>query len=226
MKKALIILLAAAMLTFTVSCEKGNAASQKESYTIIKTEGDPDWSSVPVLEIDDVLWTDDYGIRGHGQLCYSDDCLFVHLSATEKDIRAEYTEPLSPVYEDSCLEFFFKIADSQNYFNFEINPNGCLHTGFGPKKTDRIDIVREGAQEYFDIHTDKNSDGWEAFYRIPLKFIRLFYPDYKFEGELEANFYKCGNKTVDKHYLSWSPVDLESPNFHCPEYFGTIRFEP
>ena len=225
MKKALIILIAAALLSFAVSCENGNAASQKESYTIVRTEGSPDWSSVPVLEIDDVLWTDDFGIRGHGQLCYSDDFLFVHLSATEKDIRAENTEPLSPVYEDSCLEFFFMIADSPNYFNFEINPNGCLSAQFGPEKTDRIDIVREDAQEYFDIHADRTSDGWEVFYRIPLKFIRLFYPDYKFEGELEANFYKCGNKTSDRHYLSWSPVDLESPNFHCPEYFGTIKFE-
>jgi hypothetical protein len=41
---------------------------------------------------------------------------------------------------------------------------------------------------------------------------------------MAANFYKCGNKTVHKHYLSWSPIDLGEPNFHCPEYFGVIRF--
>lgn len=226
MKKALTILIALSLLILTVSCEKGNAAAQKESYTIVKTDENPDWSTVPVLKIDNVLWTDDYGIRGQGQLCYSDDALFVHLSATEENIRAECTAPLSPVWEDSCLEFFFKTTDSPNYFNFEINPNGCLCTEFGPDKTDRIVIVREDAEEYFDIHTDRTTDGWEVFYRIPLKYIRLFYPDYQFEGKLAANFYKCGNKTVNRHYLSWSPVGLESPNLHCPEYFGIIEFEP
>ena len=34
-------------------------------------------------------------------------------------IRAENTAPLSPVYEDSCLEFFFMRAGGKNYFNFE-----------------------------------------------------------------------------------------------------------
>ena len=41
---------------------------------------------------------------------------------------------------------------------------------------------------------------------------------------IKGNFYKCGDKTAHKHYLSWSPIDLDSPNCHCPEYFGVIRF--
>ena len=227
MKKTWIILLIVSMLIVTASCEKGNASDEqggKRSYEIVKTDGDPDWSEVPVLQIDNVLWTDDYGIRGQGQLCYSEEALFVHLSATEKDVRATYTEPLSPVYKDSCLEFFFRLPDAPNYFNFEINPNGCLCTQFGPEKTDRIDIVREDAEKYFGIRADRTSDGWEVYYRIPLEFIRLFYPDYEFGGKLEGNFYKCGNETENEHYLSWSPIDLESPNFHCPEYFGTLEF--
>jgi len=229
MKKKLWIALAlSSLLMMTTSCGKESAdqpQTEKETYTIVKTEAQPDWSSVPVLPIGNVLWTEDHGIRAQGQLCYSEEALFVHLSASEKDIRAENTKPLSHVWEDSCLEFFFKMTDAPDYFNFEINPNGCLCAQFGPEKTDRIDIVREDAKEYFDIHTDKTADGWEVYYKLPLKFIRLFYPEYQFEGELAANFYKCGDKTVHPHYLSWSPIDLETPNFHCPEYFGVIRFE-
>ncbi|MBQ1777386.1 MAG: hypothetical protein IIZ93_04430 [Acidaminococcaceae bacterium] len=26
------------------------------------------------------------------------------------------------------------------------------------------------------------------------------------------------------HYLSWSMIDLDYPNFHCPEYFGRMQF--
>ncbi len=228
MKKILIVLVALSLLVITTACGEENAVDpqmEKESYTVVKTDGKPNWDNVPVLQIDNVLWTEDVGVRAQGQLCYSDEALFVHLSAVEKDIRAENTEPLSHVWEDSCLEFFFKTVDAPDYFNFEINPNGCLCAQFGPEKTDRIDIVREDAKEYFDIHANRTSDGWEVFYKIPLKFFRLFYPDYQFEGELAANFYKCGDKTAKPHYLSWSPIDLESPNFHCPEYFGVIRFE-
>lgn len=220
---AVLALLIITSLLVKVSVAKPQM--EKGSYTVVKTEGTPDWNNVPVLQIDKVLWTDDFGIRAQGQLCYSDEALFVHLSAVEEDVRAENTAPLSPVYEDSCLEFFFKLVDSPYYFNFEINPNGCLCTQFGPDKTDRINIVRSDAEEYFDIHTNRTTDGWEVFYSIPLKYIRLFHPDYQFKGELAANFYKCGNKTTNKHYLSWSPIALESPNFHCPEYFGVLTFE-
>lgn len=192
---------------------------------ITKVTGTVDWAQVPVLPIDKVLWTEDAGIRAAGQLCHDGENLYVHLSAAEKEIRAENTKPLSPVHEDSCLEFFFRLPDAGNYFNFEINPNGCMCVQFGPRKKDRINIVRSDGAEYFDVRTGRTAEGWEVFYRIPLSFIRLFYPDYRFEGELLANLYKCGDKTAREHYLSWAPVGSETPNFHCPEFFGTLRFE-
>ena len=117
------------------------------------------------------------------------------------------------------------IDGSPNYFNFEINPNGCLGPEYGPEKTDRIGIVRNDAADYFDIHTDRTEDGWEVYYRIPLEYIRFFDPDFRFAGTLSGNMYKCGNKTVNKHYLSWTQIDLDKPNFHCPEFFGRLDFE-
>lgn len=228
MKKVYCFLILSLLLAAVTSFlyETGTEAAERSSteYSITRISGDPDWAVIPAIEIDKVLWTDDYGIRGQGQLCYTDDALFVHLRAVEKDIRAENTEPLSPVFEDSCLEFFFKLPDSDNYFNFEINPNGCLSVQFGPGRSGRIDIVKGDAVDYFDIRADRTSDGWEVFYKIPLKFIQLFYPDYRFEGKLEANLYKCGDKTQNAHYLSWAPIDLEKPNFHCPDYFGSLTF--
>ena len=206
------------------SASAGSLA-EAESYTVLRISGSPDWDAVPVLPIDQVLWKEDAGIRARGQLCHDGENLYVRLSADEEDVRAEYTEPLSPVYRDSCLEFFFRPKGVPNYFNFEINPNGCLCLQFGPDRTDRIDIVRNDAASYFDIRTGRMPGGWEAVYRIPLRFIRLFYPDARFEGEWQANLYKCGDGTENPHYLSWNPIGLEKPNFHCPEFFGTIVFE-
>ena len=198
--------------------------TEKGAYFITKISGNINWKSIPVLPVDKVLWTEDAGIRAHGQLCYDEQNLYVHLSAVEKSIRAENTAPLSPVHEDSCLEFFFKLKDAKNYFNFEVNPNGCLVIQFGPRRGDRVNLVRNDAAEYFDIQTGRTSEGWEVFYRIPIEFIRLFYPDYRFEGELTANMYKCGDETKHPHYLSWSGINLETPDFHCPEFFGNLYF--
>ena len=226
----IIILFVAITAAFSIAACKPASGDQKDTnagsdYTITKVHGDIHWEDIPAFDIDQVLWTDDYGIRAKGQLCYDKDDLYVHLSAVEKDIRAENTEPLSPVYEDSCLEFFFMLDGEEKYFNFEINPNGVLNIQVGPTKTDRISLVREDDKEYFDIRTDRTADGWEAYYKIPLEFMRVFYPDYEFKGVLLANAYKCGNKTVNKHYIAWKPVNSEKPNFHVTSSFGKMNFE-
>lgn len=205
--------------------DKTTSSQTHDVYTITKVNGNINWADIPVMPIDKVLWTPDFGIRAQGQLCYDDDFLYVHQVAVEQNIRAENTEPMSPVYEDSCLEFFFTPDKDTNYFNCEINPNGCFNMQYGPKKTDRINIVRGDAADYFDIHTARTSDGWEVYYRIPLDLIRLFDKDFQFKDTMTGNMYKCGNKTVNKHYLSWTQIDLDTPNFHCPEYFGTLKFD-
>ena len=195
-----------------------------EVYTAAMIQGDPDWESLASMPVDRVLWTEDAGVRARGQFCHDGHNLYIHMSATEEAIRAEYTAPGSPVHEDSCLEFFFLPAGGDRYFNFEINPNGCLHAQLGTGRNGRTELAGEDAKAFFDIRTGRTEDGWEVFYRIPLDFIRRYYPDFRFEGEMTANLYKCGDKTVKPHYLSWSPVELDTPDFHRPEFFSRIRF--
>ena len=197
--------------------------SGQADYSIARGGGDTDWRTVPALSIDKVLWTEDAGIRAEGQLCYDDDNLYVHMRALERNIRAEYSEPLSPVCNDSCLEFFFRIEGEENYFNFEINPNGCMCIQYGKEK--RFDIVRENGREYFGVSVNRTGDGWEVFYRIPLEFIRLFHRDFSFDRNIMANMYKCGNKTLNKHFIAWSEIESEIPNFHLPEFFRKMSFE-
>ena len=40
-----------------------------------------------------------------------------------------------------------------------------------------------------------------------------------------ANFYKCGDNMSMPHFLSWSPVKTDNPNFHLPEFFDKLDFE-
>ena len=229
MKKELtsLFLLAALPIITAAHQTKQEFFSSKSTdadYEITGVSGRIDWNRIPALSVSNVLWTKDTGIRAQGQLCYDEKNLYVHLSAAEKEIRAENTEPLSPVFQDSCLEFFFMPGDTGSYFNFEINPNGCLLIQFGPDRENRVYLVRKDAAGYFDIRTNRTSEGWDVFYRIPLQFIHLFCPGYRFEGSLRANIYKCGDQTVNTHYLSWAPINLESPDFHRPEFFGKMKF--
>ena len=41
---------------------------------------------------------------------------------------------------------------------------------------------------------------------------------------MRANFYKCGDLLQTPHFLSWNPIQLPKPCFHCPEFFGNIHF--
>ena len=115
-------------------------------------------------------------------------------------------------------------AGEDRYLNFEINPNGCLHLGFGRNRYDRKDILPPDPREIFRIRTGRTADGWEVSYRIPFSFLRTLYPAFECTGILRANVYKCGDKTEHPHYLAWNRVLSPTPDFHRPECFGEMRF--
>ncbi len=193
-------------------------------YIIVKTKEQNGWKGVPELNMEHILWEPDSGIRGKGRIFHDGQNLYVRLNAIEKDIRAEYILPPAPVHEDSCLEFFFMPAGAERYLNFEINPNGCLHLGFGPDRYQRENVLPGDFRETFRIRTGRTDEGWKAEYRIPVSFLRRFYPAFECAGILRANLYKCGDKTVHLHYLAWNPVNTPVPDFHRPECFGEMLF--
>jgi hypothetical protein len=114
-----------------------------KSYTIAKASGAPDRDAIEPLRADCVLWEPDCGVRMEQKLCYDDTALYVFQRAWESDIRAECSAPLSPVHEDSCMEFFFSLTDDGRYVNFEINPNAYMELGFGPNRRERVRLCHK-----------------------------------------------------------------------------------
>lgn len=195
------------------------------SYTVMKIEGDPDWESIPAVDIDNQQWLDPIDITAHAQLCYDDEAFYVRMWAEEADIRAEYpvSDLLANTYEDSCLEFFIApVQGDSRYMNFEINPNCAMGVQIGSTKEDRTRLVR--TDDMYHASSTRTEDGWEVTYRIPFQFVRQFYPGFEAQSGdvLKGNFYKCGNLTTHKHYLSWNPIASDTPNFHVPESFGDL----
>ena len=195
-------------------------------YIICKIDGEPDWHTVPAIPVDCVLWEPDCGIRMTQQICYDETALYIRQQAREAQIRAAYSVLHDPVHEDSCMEFFFALGNDNRYFNFEINPNACFEIGFGPDRHHRVHLCGKRDQKHFQAHCTRISDGWTAEYRLPLEFLRLFYPAFRLESgvSFRANCYKCGDKTEHPHFLSWNPVASGTPDFHRPQDFGSMQF--
>lgn len=194
-------------------------------YTIVRRPQQLDWTHIPALQIDQLMKTDPLPIRAQAQLCYDENALYIRLSAVEQHIRAELTGKLDEICEDSCLEFFFSpMAGDLRYFNIECNPNGCLFLGMGSNVHNLVRFIPE--EPCILPQAKRTADGWEVSYEIPYSFIRQFFPDFSPAPgyAMRANCYKCGDQTVQPHYLCWNPVPYQPCAFHNPEAFGIMYF--
>jgi len=199
-----------------------------EQYTVKRADGDIIWDLVPVLDIGNRLWNTDTDIRARAQLCYDENALYVHMSADEKNIRAELQGPLQPVCQDSCLEFFFCPDGSDDrYINFEINPNCATFIGVGHGREDNIRVCPEREEALFKKKSCRTETGWEVFYTLPVIFLRALFPNCVLSSgvRIRANLYKCGDCTENPHYLSWNTVVCETPDFHRVQDFGVTVLE-
>ncbi len=147
------------------------------------------------------------------------------------DLRAKAMEDNGRVWEDSCCEFFVSHPTDGTYYNFELN---CIGTLLVSKRTSRHDpkpwnqeqlnkVLRFSSLERKEYDISGPVKPWTVAMCIPMELIGLDKTD--LPKELRANFYKCGDKTANVHFVSWSPINLPSPDFHCPQFFGTIRLD-
>ena len=186
----------------------------------------PNWAEIDAVQLQETGWLEPAGISATAKICHDGENIYVRIETEERDIRAQLTDPLSQVCEDSCVEFFFApdINDTR-YFNFEWNPLGTLYLGFGGERATRIRLIVKKPNELFAPAPFRTGNGWGIEFRIPVFFIRTIYPSFTMEGKCACNFYKCGDCTVTPHYLAWSRPLTEKPDFHRREFFGTLRFE-
>ena len=196
------------------------------SYTIPYAKT-PDWSTVPEMELRHCGWTPMSGITAKAQLCYDEEALHVRMEAVESAIRATFTGKLDPVCQDSCLEFFFAPrAEDKRYFNLEWNFLGALNLGFGAERANRDRQIPKKPEELFKAQPFRTEEGWGITFDLPLRLLQVYFPDYRFEGEAAANFYKCGDVTPLPHFLAWSFIHSETPDFHRRGDFGQLVFGP
>jgi hypothetical protein len=66
---------------------------------------------------------------------------------------------------------------------------------------------------------------WELTMIIPFSIFTHDSLTNLINTKCRANFYKCGDLLPDPHFIAWSDIKSEKPNFHLPDYFGLLQFE-
>jgi hypothetical protein len=165
------------------------------------------------------------------RMACSDTDLFVYFEVSEPSVKAEFQKDGDPVWNDSCVELFIQSGvDRNKYHNFEFNSIGVCLSGFGAGREEREALSPElypkicrfpelGTKPFKETEMKKP---WSLMVGIPFSVIGG--AEACSEKKLRGNIYKCGNGMKIPHYMSWSPVLTDSPDFHRPEFFGTFEF--
>lgn len=158
--------------------------------------------------------------------------IYLQFNVREKYIRAEETTINGDVYKDSCVEFFISPRANGNYYNFEFSCIGVPHVAYGPDRYQRIKLPVEIIEQIkiksslgVEPFAEKQGDfSWKLNVEIPISCF--IYDGLKsFAGlRARANFYKCGDATSEPHFLSWSPIETENPDFHQYSFLGNLLF--
>ena len=165
-------------------------------------------------------------------IAHTGDSILLKYFVSEKSIRAVHHQDNSPVYEDSCVEFFFAFDGNDEYYNLEFNCAGTCLFGFGKSASDRRlidgDDIRK-IRRLVTIKSNLNGKGsaisWQLATVIPVE--ALIYNKMKSLKNMNCrvNFYKCGDKLPEPHFLSWQDMKTSTPDFHLTRFFGDACFE-
>lgn len=189
----------------------------------------PGWEKCESYEVPHHLWAESYPqfYAADVKLCVVENQgLFVRLCCEESEPKAVYTKRDDPIYKDSCLEFFVQpVSGDARYINFEINPNGAYLSELGTSRFDRV-LVKEVTDAACKVTVLCVENGWGIELFIPDMLVADCYnKEFSFSAEqqIKINIYKCGDETEYPHYSSLFFVDTPKPDFHRPEFFGTVK---
>lgn len=162
-------------------------------------------------------------------IAHTNDTILLKYYVREKSIRAMINTINGNVWEDSCVEFFISFDDS-GYYNFEFNCIGTALVGFGKEKSERELLTVENISKIkyqaniFNIPDDCNNIKWELTLVIPGSTFTYHKLNAFILKGARANFYKCGDGLQEPHFVTWANIISKEPNFHLPEFFGSLEF--
>lgn len=197
------------------------------------------WTDIPSVYIEQFMGEEPvHKPVVESKITYDQDAVYVIFLVKDRYVRAIANHYQGEVYKDSCVEFFFTPGEdiSIGYFNLEVNCGGTALFQF--QKIPRKDPVKVSTEDFEKIRIAhslpeiidpeiKDTVSWTLEYRIPVEILshycQVIPPAYGVQWK--ANLYKCADSSSHPHWLTWSKVDAPKPDFHRPEFFGTLEFK-
>ena len=212
----------------------------KEASIDIDADWDkPQWKGIKSIDIKQQMGNDPQFVpKTQAKLMYDEENIYGIFRVEDNFVRSLVTEYNGNVSGDSCVEFFFAPDSNspEKYFNLEINAGGTPLIFYVSKPWDEfVKLEAEDIEQIEIAHSlpatvdpeISEPTTWTIEYRIPIsmleKFSKVTHP--KPGTVWKANFYKTGSRTSNPHYFTWNFVDNPKPNFHLPQFFGTLKFK-
>jgi hypothetical protein len=162
---------------------------------------------------------------------HSDSSLYLHFSVNGLSLRAVCLSDGEPVHTDSCVEFFMKKEEEEEYRNFEFNCLGVCDASVRLSRTKKLRTFSPaeyaGIRRYSSLTASSTpmdeQEGlfaWQLTVGIPFGLMGV--DSGSLPLRIWGNFYKCADATPFPHYLSWNPIDTPAPNFHHPPSFAPL----
>ncbi len=220
-----------------------------EHYAVERLTGEPPlscdwtddvWAPLPAATLSHHMGTQPaHKPLVQAKLAYTDRDLRVVFRVEDQFVRAQAATWHDAVCRDSCVELFFTPGEDvlAGYFNFEFNCCGVMLARFQPapgeglcdlsvEHCEAVTILRSLEQDRIDpeIATPLT---WTLAAAIPFDVLDAYCSSVTRPApgvRWRANIYKCADKTSNPHWLTWSPIDWDGPNFHLPQFFGELTF--
>ena len=166
------------------------------------------------------------------KMFHTGEKLYVRFDVEEQYTAARVAENNGEVWTDSCCEFFLALND-EAYYNIETTCIGRMLIGYRKKGEDVIH-AGEDVLSLVEHHTSLGTEPFEERVGDNKWSLTLGLPTAIFHQDsveswnglkLKVNLYKCGDNLSKPHFLSWQPIALPQPCFHCPEFFTAIELE-
>jgi hypothetical protein len=201
------------------------------------------WDLVESIQLD---WfhpaSSDHRPRTQVRMLHGPRDLLVRFDVDDQYVLSTATRFQQSVCLDSCVEFFFRPDAARGYFNLEINCGGTMLMSYiqDPRRTEAgfskwMPVSWDDARKIQIFHSlpkvvipeRQEPTAWRIGCRIPLETLEPYVgPIQTLSGQTwTGNFYKCADRSSHPHWASWAPLG-QMLNFHQPDHFGAISFDP
>ena len=166
------------------------------------------------------------------KMFHSGEKLYVRFDVEEGYTAARVAADNGEVWTDSCCELFLSL-DGEAYYNVETTCIGKMLIGYRKKGQDVIhagDEILSQVERHTSLGTEPfeervGENKWSLMLGLPTAIMHQHKVDSWNGLKLKVNLYKCGDNLSKPHFLSWQPIDLPQPCFHCPPFFKEIELE-